>query len=221
MKKILISVFFIFGFAANAFYQRSLGSNTLTQNITPIVLQESSSLVIKEKTPVVVENTSINNIVANNQPVGDDYGDEGEYDDDRIAVRPVKIAPAPTLAPVIKPTPTSAPTSTPSSKPTPVPTPVVNQGKYKNGTYNGSQADASYGIIQVQAVITNGKISDVKFLSYPNDRQHSLQVSNYAMPILKREAITAQSENVNTVSGASYTSAAFIESLGSALSQAI
>jgi len=220
MKKILVSVFFIFGFAANAFYQRSLESNTSTQNITPIVLQEGPSLAIKEKTPVVVENTSINNIAANNQPVGDDSDNEGEYDEDnRIVTKPVKTAPAPTPAPVVKPIPT--PTPTPTPKPTPVPTPVVNQGKYKNGTYNGSQADASYGIIQVQAIITNGKISDVKFLSYPNDRPHSVQVSNYAMPILKKEAIAAQSENVNTVSGASYTSAAFIESLGSALTQAM
>jgi uncharacterized protein with FMN-binding domain len=100
-------------------------------------------------------------------------------------------------------------------------TPVASQGKYKNGTYTGTMADASYGTVQVAAVIVSGKLSDINFLSYPSDRQHSAQLSSYALPILRQEAIAAQGASVDTISGASYTSAAFKESLRSALNQAM
>lgn len=91
---------------------------------------------------------------------------------------------------------------------------------YKNGTYDGSVADAQWGYIQVQAVIQGGKITDVKFLQYPNERQRSVEINSYADPILTSEAIQAQSANVDLVSGATDSSYAFIQSLGDALSKA-
>ena len=111
--------------------------------------------------------------------------------------------------------------SSPIQASTPTPAPTVSQGQYRDGTYTGAAADASYGTVQVAAVITSGKLADINFLSYPNDRQHSVQVSSYALPILRQEAIAVQSAKIDTVSGASYTSAAFKESLGSALNQAL
>lgn len=92
--------------------------------------------------------------------------------------------------------------------------------QYKNGTYTGNVADAYYGNVQVKTVISGGKISDVQFLQYPSDRQQSLERSNYAMPILKQEAIQVQNSNVDIVSGATETSLAFRDSLASALAQA-
>lgn len=94
-------------------------------------------------------------------------------------------------------------------------------GRYKDGTYTGSVADAFYGNIQVQAVISGGRIVDVIFLQYPSDRGTSVRINSQAMPILKREAIQAQSAQVDGVSGATASSGAFIESLGSALQKAI
>jgi len=91
---------------------------------------------------------------------------------------------------------------------------------YKDGTYKGSQADAFYGYIQIQAVVSGGKLTDVMFLEYPNDRGNSVEINNYAMPLLKQQAITSQSAKVDGVSGATDTSQAFIQSLGDALSQA-
>jgi uncharacterized protein with FMN-binding domain len=91
---------------------------------------------------------------------------------------------------------------------------------YRNGTYTGNSADAYYGYIQVKAVITNGRLTDVIFLDHPQDRGTSIRINTYAMPILKSEAIKAQSAKVNTVSGASDSSAAFRESLANALAQA-
>lgn len=97
---------------------------------------------------------------------------------------------------------------------------MMTRGQYKNGEYTGNVANAFYGNIQVKAVISGGRITDVQFLDYPHDRQNSIRINTYAMPILKSEAIKAQSAEVDAVSGASATSAAFKESLSSALSQA-
>jgi uncharacterized protein with FMN-binding domain len=112
-----------------------------------------------------------------------------------------------------KPTPTPVPIS-------PLPPPVVNTGKYKNGSYTGVIIDAYYGNVQVKVIISGGKISDVQFLDYPQDRQTSLRINSRAMPYLTSETIVANDANVDAVSGASFTSAAYRESLSSALAQA-
>ena len=93
-------------------------------------------------------------------------------------------------------------------------------GTFKNGTFTGKVTDAFYGNYQVAAVIKGGKLSDVKFLVYPNDRSQSIAINTDAIPTLKSEAISSQSANVNIVSGATQSSKAFQESLASALSQA-
>lgn len=91
---------------------------------------------------------------------------------------------------------------------------------YKDGTYTGAEADAFYGFIQVKATVSGGKLTDVAFLQYPNDRSDSVAINQYAMPQLKQQAIQVQSAQVDGVSGATDTSQAFIQSLGDALSQA-
>lgn len=93
-------------------------------------------------------------------------------------------------------------------------------GGLKDGQYTGNAADAFYGYIQVKAIINGGKITDVQFLRYPNDRSTSIAINKQAMPYLKQEAVQAQSAQVNIVSGATDTSQAFIQSMASALSQA-
>jgi uncharacterized protein with FMN-binding domain len=111
----------------------------------------------------------------------------------------------------------------PSVQATPItqPAPTTTTGRYKDGTYLGDITDAFYGYVQVQVTISGGKISDVVFLQYPNDRQTSIEINSQAMPYLKKEAIQAQSAQVAGVTGATATSEAFIMSLGSALSKAI
>lgn len=114
---------------------------------------------------------------------------------------------------------TQTPTSTPAPVPVPPPTPTPT-GQYKDGTYTGPSADAYYGNVQVQAIVQGGKIADVKFLNYPQTHQTSVYINSQAMPYLTQEAIQVQSANVNIVSGATFTSQAFIQSLASALTQA-
>ncbi len=93
-------------------------------------------------------------------------------------------------------------------------------GSYKDGTFTGPVTDAFYGPVQVQVVIQSGKITNVQFLQYPNDRQTSQQINAQAMPWLTQEAIQAQSANINVITGATLTSEAFYQSLQVALQSA-
>jgi uncharacterized protein with FMN-binding domain len=106
------------------------------------------------------------------------------------------------------------------SQGTSAPQAFTNARTYKDGTYTGDNVSNPYGNVQVSVTVSGGKITDIQFPSLPSDNQHSQSVSDYASPILKQEAIQAQSANVNSVSGATYTSESFQQSLQSALSQA-
>ncbi len=126
------------------------------------------------------------------------------------AARPLAAAaPLPTTAPAASPTPPIVPTAT-----------AIVKGQYRDGTFTGPEVDAFYGLVQVQAVIQNGKIADVKFLEYPNDRRTSVRINTIVMPWLTTEAVQAQSANVDIISGATLTSEAFTQSLQAALDTA-
>lgn len=116
------------------------------------------------------------------------------------------------------PPPTSMPSSTTTT--TPSSSSSASSGQYKDGTYTGSVADAYYGNVQVSATISGGKITNVTFLQYPDTHSTSVAINSQAMPYLQQEAIQAQNANVQIVSGATFTSQAFIQSLQAALSQA-
>ncbi len=125
---------------------------------------------------------------------------------------------APAAAPSPAGTAQSAlPAKTPATATAPAPKPT---GQYADGSYTGTPADAYYGTVQVKAVIRNGHIADVQFLQYPSDRANSQYINSVAMPLLTQEAIQVQSAQVDGVSGATFTSQAFQQSLASALTQA-
>jgi uncharacterized protein with FMN-binding domain len=94
------------------------------------------------------------------------------------------------------------------------------RGGYKDGQYVGNSVDVFYGNVQVKAIISAGKIIDVQFLDYPQDRRTSQEIAAMSLPTLRSEAISSQSAQVDIVSGATETSRGFIQSLGSALAQA-
>jgi len=96
----------------------------------------------------------------------------------------------------------------------------AQSGPYKNGTYTGPAVDVFYGLVQVQAVIQNGKIVNVQFLQYPNDRRTSVEINTQVMPWLTQEAIQAQSANIDIITGATLTSEGFANSLQAALQSA-
>ncbi len=116
----------------------------------------------------------------------------------------------------LSPSPDSSST-TPTTSPTPS---SATSSGFKDGTYTGSVEDAFYGMVQVSAVISGGKLVTVNLLQYPNDNPHTQDVSNQSLPVLKQEAIKSQSANVDSVTGATDTSTAFAKSLAAALQQA-
>ena len=97
---------------------------------------------------------------------------------------------------------------------------ATTKAEYKDGTYDGSVANAFYGNVQVSVTIVDGKITAVNFLQSPNENPNSIYVNQAAMPYLKQEAIKSQSSNVSLITGATFTSQAFNTSLSDALNQA-
>lgn len=89
-----------------------------------------------------------------------------------------------------------------------------------DGTYAGQTSSNRFGNVQVQVVYSGGQISDVQILQYPNGDRRSLRISQIALPTLISESISAQSGEVNTVSGATYTSKSYKKSLQSAIDAA-
>lgn len=108
------------------------------------------------------------------------------------------------------PTPaTSAPPATPTSG-----------GAYKNGQFTGQDIQTDFGDNQVRVVIANGRITDVVAVQLPFDRARSAYISRVAGPILHDEVLKAQSAQIDSLSGATYTSDAYAQSVQSALDQA-
>jgi uncharacterized protein with FMN-binding domain len=134
------------------------------------------------------------------------------------------VADVPTTSTTARPSATSAAPPSPTEQQpagTVIPDGTRTPGSlYKDGTYDGSPADAQWGLVEVEAIIKNGRITNVKFLLYPNDRNRSIEINSLADPHLVSEAIKAQSATVDIVTGATDSSDAFMQSLSDALSQA-
>jgi len=84
---------------------------------------------------------------------------------------------------------------------------------------DGDSIDTRWGPVQVEVTVAGGKITDVQPLAVPYDNGRSQEINNYAVPILRQEIIDAQSAQIDTVSGATYTSGGYRDSLQSALDQ--
>lgn len=84
----------------------------------------------------------------------------------------------------------------------------------------GQAVSTAYGPMQVQATLTGGHLTRVTVLQETNVGVRSQQIDATAVPQLNQEALTAQSARIDAVSGASYTSSGYIQSLQSALDKA-
>ncbi len=84
-------------------------------------------------------------------------------------------------------------------------------------TIVGSVQRTLYSNVQVEAVLRDGRLVDVRPLMLPNVNARSRQLSAMSVPILRREAIAAGTADIDTVSGATYTSGAYAQSLQAAL----
>ncbi|MFE1805290.1 FMN-binding protein [Streptomyces sp. NPDC059533] len=127
------------------------------------------------------------------------------------------LALKPHQSPALVGMPPRSPTASPSPR-----TPGTSDpgASTTTGTFTGDPIDTRYGTVQVAAHLSHGKIISVTVLQAPDRRGRDRQISSYALPRLTQEAIGAQSAHIDAVSGASYTSRGYIESLQSALDQA-
>jgi uncharacterized protein with FMN-binding domain len=121
------------------------------------------------------------------------------------------------------PTPTTdVPTTQPPAgppPPPPSPTAATSSGGATR-TVNGDVVSTRYGDVQVAVVLSSGRIVDVKALQLPFDRSRSQYISDQAAPLLHDEVLSAQSAQIDTIGGATYTSDAYSRSLQSALDRA-
>lgn len=84
----------------------------------------------------------------------------------------------------------------------------------------GDPEDNPYGTIQVRVTVSGGKVIDVSTLQSPNDRGRSVEIARESLPVLRQEVLKAQSAQIDVVSGASYDSQGYAQSVQSALDKA-
>ena len=89
-----------------------------------------------------------------------------------------------------------------------------------DGTYDGSVVNTRFGTVQVQAVISGGQITDVIAVKLTDADRKSVQISQQVAPMLRSEVLTAQSAKVANISGGTYTTNGYLQSLQSALDAA-
>jgi uncharacterized protein with FMN-binding domain len=91
--------------------------------------------------------------------------------------------------------------------------------KLRAGTFAGQDVVTKYGDVQVSITVRRGRIVAVQPIRLPVDRKRSQYISQHASPILRSEVLVAQSARVNLVSGATYTSEGWANSVQSALNR--
>jgi uncharacterized protein with FMN-binding domain len=121
---------------------------------------------------------------------------------------PAPTKATPTKEPVVKPTATKPATKPPAAQPP------------ASKTVTGQTVDTRFGPVQVQVTVTGGKITAVKVLQQPTGNGKSDSINNNAMPKLVQQTLAAQSADVDTVSGATFSSDGYRKSLQSALDAA-
>ncbi|CAI9403926.1 FMN-binding protein [Aestuariimicrobium sp. T2.26MG-19.2B] len=90
----------------------------------------------------------------------------------------------------------------------------------KDGTYTGQTINHQYGSVTVTVTVSGGKISGLSEQVSSDGDHHSIRIDEQAVPMLRSEVLAANSAAVNTISGGTYTSEAYLQSLQSALDQA-
>lgn len=88
-------------------------------------------------------------------------------------------------------------------------------------TVTGDTIQTRWGPVQVRITVKDGKLTEVTAVAYPTDNPRDQEINSYALPRLRSEALQAQSANIDTVSGATYTSDGYRQSLQSALDSAV
>ena len=133
------------------------------------------------------------------------------------AITPATTAAAPATSNSAAPATSAPATATPAAPATP--TQLAATATATSRTYVGPVEYDRYGAVQATITVAGGKITAVQ-ISAPEDNPRSADINTQAIPILQSETLQAQSANIDIVSGATYTSEAYQQSLQAALDQA-
>ena len=88
-------------------------------------------------------------------------------------------------------------------------------------TVTGNVANTIYGPVQIQLVVKDSKIVKVSVLQQPSNTIHDIQIGQFAFPRLVGETLAAQNAKIDSISGATYTSGGYIQSLQNAVDKGI
>lgn len=113
--------------------------------------------------------------------------------------------------------PSVSSTSTTASQPAPSTT--TTQGAPVTSSATGAGENYGYGIVSVSVSVNGSRITDVKVASIQTDTRYSQQIATQVIPYLRNQVLSAQSANINGISGATYTSEGYALSVQSALDQ--
>ena len=141
----------------------------------------------------------------------------------RLSVTPVAPVAAPPVVDLAGGTPTPAKSAAParsgSAPAKKKEQPAAPKGEFKDGIYKGKGSTNPYGTIQVSIKVEGGEVTKAD-ATYPVTG-NSATINPAAIPKLNEEALKAKSaKDVSAVSGATFTSASYQESLQSALDSA-
>jgi uncharacterized protein with FMN-binding domain len=137
---------------------------------------------------------------------------------------PAAAGPRPSdTVPLSRPTTTTtAPAGTTSSAPpeTTTTTEAPTTTTQASTVVDGPAVRTRYGTVQVEVTIEGGQLVDVQALTLPTGRSYTNYVSSVVGPMLRQEALAAQSGRIANISGATFTSQGYSSSLQAALDQA-
>jgi uncharacterized protein with FMN-binding domain len=116
---------------------------------------------------------------------------------------------------------TTAPSASPSAgaakSGTSKSTSAASTGSSTTKTVTGAAWPTIYGPVQVKVTVKDGKVTAVTATEYPQETPRDYQINSYAIPQLNSEALAAGSANIDSISGATYTSQGYLGSLQNAL----
>jgi uncharacterized protein with FMN-binding domain len=125
------------------------------------------------------------------------------------------------VAPTRPPAGGSAPnrgSTTPTTGPSSVSVPATpSTASPASRTITGPVVSNRYGNVEVEIVVAGSRLVDVEALVLPSDRRRSQEISSIAGPELRQEALQAGSAQIDGVSGATYTSESYAQSLQAAI----
>ena len=114
----------------------------------------------------------------------------------------------------------AAPSTAGAGTPSPAAPSSSAAGSTAATTVTGNSADTRWGPVQVQLTVQNRKVIAVEVVDYPTNNRRDQQINARALPVLVKETLSAQSADIDMVSGATVTSDGYIRSLQSALDKA-